>query len=125
MDGFFRFVFLVMILVVPATSFAKESPPTLYTGRDYRDPTTNPLLTRPVQEKPRVVQEVIHPPSLRVQGVIWGGDAPKAIVDETVVTKGDILPSGVEILEISGTGIKVLYRGKIFLLLPNGAVEER
>ena len=103
---------------------SKEKGPVPYLGREYRDPTLNPLLVKPIEEKTEAVKEVVALPSLTVQGVIWGGGSPSAIIDGEVVRKGDTLPGGVAILDISGAGIKVLYRGKIFTILPQGVVEE-
>ena len=102
----------------------KAKRPVPYLGRDYRDPTLNPLLSKPAQEETTAVKEVVTLPPISIQGVVWGGSSPNAIIDGRVVRKGDTLPEGVEILDISGAGIKVLYRGKIFTILPQGVVEE-
>lgn len=99
--------------------------PSPYLGREHRDPTLNPLLSKAVQKGSKVAVEVIRLPSLTVQGVIWGEDEAKAIIEERVVAKGDVLPEGIEVLDISGAGIKVLYKGKIFTVLPQGVVEEK
>ena len=101
----------------------KEKGPVPYLGREYRDPTLNPLLSRPAQEE-TAVKEVVTLPSISIQGIIWGGSAPSAIIDGQVVRKGDTLSEGIQVLDISGAGIKVLYRGKIFTILPQGVVEE-
>lgn len=114
----------IILSTFMTTAFAKEKTPILYTGRAHRDPTLNPLLGKSVSQKTHAAPELVRLPYLTIQGVIWGGGTPQAIVDNRVVVKGDILPGGIEILDISGTGIKVLYRGKIFTLLPQGAVEE-
>ena len=106
--------------------FAKEKDPILYRGREYRDPTVNPLLSKPVvQEEQEKVREFVTLPSLTIQGIVWGGNFPRAIIDRQVVTKGDVLPEGIEILDISEKGIKMLYRGKIFNVLSKGVVEEK
>ncbi len=97
----------------------QEKGPVIYEGHLYRDPTLNPLLPRAVQEA-SIVSEAIKLPALSVQGIVWGEDNPQAIIDGRVVAKGDLLPDGVEILDISKKGIKLLYRGKIFTLLPEG-----
>lgn len=115
---------LVGVIWFAPEPLAKERDSMLYRGRDYRDPTVNPLLSRPVQEESPSVKEYVTLPTLMIQGVIWGGDAPRAIIDGQVVRKGDTLPDGIDVLDISGAGIKVLYRGKIFTILPQGVVEE-
>lgn len=94
-----------------------------YIGREHRDPTANPLLSLPSPKTK--LEEVVRLPSLQIQGIIWGGSSPQAIINEQVVAKGDVIAGGVEILDISKGGIKVIYRSKIFTLLPKGAVEEK
>ena len=141
-----RFFFLILVFLLGTTlgevpsAFAKKEllskskkvekvfisrGPSPYLGREHRDPTLNPLLSRTVQKESKAPVEVVKLPDLTVQGVIWGKDAAKAIIEKRVVAKGDILPEGIEILDISGAGIKVLYKGKIFTVLPQGVVEER
>jgi len=131
--GWQRSAFLIQgvllggLILFPTGVFAKdvkEKSSTLYRGRDYRDPTLNPLLSKPAQES-KAVTEVVRLPSLTVQGVMWGTDSPRAIINKQVVVKGDVLPEGIEVLDISKAGIKVLYREKIFTLLPKGAIEEK
>jgi len=110
----------------PKETKEKEKDLIRYTGREVRDPTANPLLSFPTPAtKETKVEEVVRLPSLQIQGIIWGGGNPQAIIDEQVVAKGDMIAGGVEILDISKSGIKVIYRGKIFMLLPKGVVEER
>lgn len=122
--GLVSFLGVAALGTLPA-SFAKEKDPLLYRGREYRDPTVNPLLSKPVvEEETEVVKDYVSLPPVTIQGVFWGGEAPRAIIDGAVVRKGDVLPDGIEVLDISGAGIKVLYRGKIFTILPQGVVEE-
>lgn len=140
-----KFLFLILVFLFETVlgeaplAFAKKEPlfkkketvlisrgPSSYLGREHRDPTLNPLLSRAVvQKEAKAAVEIVRLPALTVQGVIWGKDAAKAIIEERVVAKGDILPEGIEVLDISGAGIKVLYKGKIFTVLPQGVVEER
>ncbi len=123
-----RFPLLVLALLNTAfvceSIFAKENAPLNYKGRDYRDPTVNPLLARPAQENQAPAKEFVKLPAVSIQGVVWGGEMPSAIIGGSVVRKGDTLPEGIEILDITGTGVKGLYRGKIFNILPQGVVEE-
>ena len=127
-------ILLGCLVLLSTTAFAKgaaKEPKEIkeknlirYTGRENRDPTANPLLTlQNPNQKP--IEEVVRLPSLQIQGIIWGGSSPQAIINEQVVSKGDVIAGGVEILDISKGGIKVIYRGKIFTLLPKGVVEER
>ena len=56
-------------------------------------------------------------PSFAVQGLVWGGSMPQAVVDNQVVKVGDVIQDA-EIVEISKDGIKLLYNKKIYKLAP-------
>lgn len=58
------------------------------------------------------VQEGPKPslPSLTVQGIIWGGSMPCAIINNKVVKQGDRIDK-VEIIKIEKGSIEVLYKG--------------
>ncbi|MFH1858062.1 MAG: hypothetical protein ABH845_04080 [Candidatus Omnitrophota bacterium] len=120
-----QFIFVTgLLLFLSAGVLVKETSATSYTGREYRDPTRSPLFVKPASEEAKPTVDIVRLPLLSIQGIIWGGDSPRAIIDGQVVAKGEILPEGVEILDISNAGIKVLYRGKIFTLNPPGRAEE-
>jgi hypothetical protein len=59
-------------------------------------------ISSPVEKKPL--------PELKVQGVIWGGNFPQAIVNNKVLKVGDTV-EGVEIKSIDKKGITVLFEG--------------
>ena len=124
-----QYVLIGAVMLVATTSpLAKEKEkakgPTIYTytGRQYRNPTLNPLLPSSSQESKS--PEVVNLPAVAIQGIVWG-PSPKAIINNHVVSKGDILSQGIEVLEISKGSVKVLYREKIFTLLPKGVIEEK
>jgi hypothetical protein len=54
-------------------------------------------------------------PSFAVQGLLWGGSLPQAVIDNQVVKVGDVIQDA-EIVEISKDGVKVLYNKKIYKL---------
>ncbi len=56
-------------------------------------------------------------PAFNVQGIVWGGAVPQAVIDDQVVKIGDIVQDA-EIVEISKDGIKVLYNKRIYKLGP-------
>ncbi len=56
----------------------------------------------PVEKKPL--------PALTVQGVIWGGNFPQAIINNKVLKVGDTI-EGVKIKAIAKEGIIVLFEG--------------
>ena len=57
---------------------------------------------KPVEKKPL--------PALTVQGVIWGGNFPQAIINNKVLKVGDTI-EGVKIKAIAKEGITVLFEG--------------
>jgi hypothetical protein len=54
-----------------------------------------------------------------VQGIIWGGRVPQAIINDKVVTIGDLI-DGAEILSIEKAGITLSFNGAIFDLAAPG-----
>lgn len=49
-------------------------------------------------------------PTLTVQGIIWGGSVPCAIINNKVVKQGDSIEE-VELIKIKKESIEVLYQG--------------
>ncbi|MDD5155347.1 MAG: hypothetical protein PHF11_02545 [Candidatus Omnitrophica bacterium] len=64
----------------------------------------------------------VPPPSLSVQGIIWGGKMPLAIIDNKVVKVGDTV-SDAKIVSIGKSGIEVIFKNYIFTL-PSPAAEQ-
>ena len=50
-------------------------------------------------------------PPLDIQGIVWGGRLPQAIINNQVVKIGDLV-SGVRVVDISKKGITVFYSGR-------------
>lgn len=80
-----------------------------YTAEGLRDPFESYLIKEKavgIKEKGAAVGQVL--PSLVVQGIIWGGSFPQAIINDKVVKIGDEVERA-RILEISKEGVVVLY----------------
>ena len=58
--------------------------------------------------------------SLKVTGLVWGAQMPKAIIDGNVVGIGDTVKEA-KILDISKVGIMFDYKGKQYLMKREGA----
>jgi hypothetical protein len=107
----------------PASPQTPASPPA-YTAFTLRDPFSNPLLelTRPVQAgasgsgaaSPGTPQAgsspVRPPPELNVQGILWGGTEPKAIINDQVYGVRDVV-AGSQILRIDRDGVLIDHYG--------------
>lgn len=80
-----------------------------YTAEGLRDPFESYLIKEKaagIKEEGAAVEQVL--PSLVVQGIIWGGSFPQAIINDKVVKIGDEV-EGARILEISKEGVVVFY----------------
>ncbi|MFH1441407.1 MAG: hypothetical protein ABIH18_05155 [Candidatus Omnitrophota bacterium] len=60
-------------------------------------------------------EEIFNPPGLSIQGLIWGGIEPCAIINEEVKKEGEDI-EGVKILKIKKEGLELLYEGKKYNL---------
>lgn len=66
-----------------------------------------------VPQAPPQRRPPVPPPSLSIQGIVWGGDRPQAIIGGKVVGVGDTV-QGVKIVSIRKSGIDVLSGGRKF-----------
>ncbi len=93
-------------------------PPPAYTAHAMRDPFTDlfPKAAPPPGPDPAATlpggkeEPAVKPPTLRVAGVIWGGDAPKAIINGQVYGVNDMV-QGARILHIGQDGVTVEHAG--------------
>lgn len=83
-----------------------------YGAQGLRDPFL-PLITEKKTEGASLSQqiEVKSLPALTVQGLIWGGAFPQAIINNKVVKVGDTIGE-VKIIEISKEGVTVLFANR-------------
>lgn len=139
MAGFFAIVFIFGLLVfdifATPTEFEamkkmseaeKATPqtdaivrPTVeYTAADSKDPFQKPIVDAtppPGNEAPVTGLPERQLPSLTVQGVIWGGKLPLAIINDKVVKVGDIIEEA-KIISIDRDGISVFFKDKQYNL---------
>jgi len=95
---------------------ALERPARQYTAEALRDPFLNPFAAKEVAlgaAKKGAQSKAL--PSLVVQGVIWGGRLPQAIINNRVVKEGDNI-EGVEIIKINQDGVLASYGAAPFNL---------
>ncbi len=53
--------------------------------------------------------------AIKLQGLIWGGNVPQAIVNESVVKTGDVVDN-MQIIEITKDGVSVLFNNRVYNL---------
>ena len=123
--------FFIFFLVMSVYAFAEQErfsevivkPNVEYKAEDLRDPFQSPFVPReaPVPG-PGVLAAPEAPPSLEIQGIIWGGDFPQAIINNKVVKIGDTI-EGVEIMDINQSGV-VVVSGDYTYNLPSPAQKQ-
>jgi len=112
---------LLVFSIIGQGGFAQEQPDALlrpeqveYRAEDFEDPFGIELIEQPVEKKEEKV-EVRPLPPMEIQGLIWGGNFPQAIVNEKVVKVGDTIEEA-RVIEIRKDGLKVLFQGEEHLV---------
>lgn len=90
-----------------------------------RDPFISVLPEKRAREELKVpeatiVEAMVSPPDISIQGIVWGGKFPQVIINGQVMKEGQVLPgpAAITILSIKAKEVSVLFRGKIFNLQP-------
>jgi hypothetical protein len=98
--------------------------PAVYLAQDLRDPMKSLLPEAPKPQQTTVRQPGVQqlppaPPSLRVQGLLWGGREPQAIINDAVYKVNDVV-KGAKILEITRDGVTIEHLGAPVFYSPTG-----
>lgn len=93
-----------------------------YKSSGLRSPFQSAIIsTQELEAKPQ--EKMLKPlpdlSGLRVQGVIWGGKVPQAIINNNVVRVGDSV-QGAEVVAIEKSNITLSSAGNIFVLPTDG-----
>lgn len=64
-------------------------------------------------EKPSEVEIEITLPDLKIQGIVWGGENPQAIINQKVCNIGSVIDD-VHIVDINKNGVDIFFRGRKF-----------
>lgn len=67
------------------------------------------------QEGPVSAAPKVPLPKFTIQGIVWGGEVPQAIVDNKVVKPGDTIDN-VHIVDINKEGIDIFFNGAQYTL---------
>lgn len=94
---------------IPKVEYKPQSPRDPFQGYVIEEKKQEEVKGKGVEEGP------VSLPGLKVEGIIWGSQLPQAIINNEVVRPGDSV-EGVQIIEISRTGLTVLFKDKIFKL---------
>ncbi len=82
-----------------------------YQAERLKDPFQSALTGEKVGEVQKEGGASAQPPDLRVQGIVWGGNAPQAIVNDKVVNAGDNIGEA-KIIKIDKEGVLVSSGGR-------------
>jgi len=117
---------------VPAQApVVKPTDQARYTASDLRDPLQSllpeprkPEATRPQESHTVSARAPSPPPSLRLEGVVWGGAEPKAIIGQGVYGVGAVV-EGATIKSIGRDGITVEFQGQtMHVAVQQGAAKD-
>lgn len=101
-------------------------PKVQYNAKDYKDPFKAPVVENPDMDgKKEVVPEAPVkagvPPVFTVQGIIYGGNFPQAIINNKVVKIGDTL-NGCRIISIDKDNVGFFFEGTQYSLASPASV---
>jgi len=110
-------------------------PPAVYTAHGLRDPFEALLPAAPeavpqgsapatVAAKPELAPPPAPPPILHVQGLLWGGRTPQAIIGHDVYAVGDVV-AGATIVAIDHRGVGVNHQGALVFYPPEAIDRQR
>lgn len=86
-----------------------------YKAEGLRDPFREEKIETKVKEEPQEEIEVVSLPNIAIQGIVWGGVFPQAIINNKVVKIGDTIGE-TKIIDIGKSGIIVLQENKKYKL---------
>jgi len=89
-----------------------------YTSGSLRDPF-KPYIVKEETKATEYRSTQEPPPKLAIQGIIWGGSLPQAIINNTVVKVGDIIEEA-RVLEINKEGVTVFFKSRQYKLASPG-----
>lgn len=121
---FFSALFIIFGFMPTSSESEVTTRPNLeYKADGLRDPFEGYIVRKEEQKVSTVPsQEVsVSPPTLTVQGIIWGGRLPQAIINNKVVKIGDTI-EGAQIMDIKKKGIVVSFKNREYNLSSPAAV---
>ena len=72
----------------------------------------------PAPDIAQIPSAIIQPPQLQINGLVWNSDRPQAIINNDIVTIGDVVAEA-KILDITRNGVRIEYKGEHFEIDPN------
>ena len=124
------FLFILLVFSPGRIKAAKEVAPEVllkpniveYKSGNMRDPfyqEKKPEVIKKIEEVPVEKKPL---PALKIQGMVWGGDFPQAIINNKVVKIGDTI-EGASIVQINKEGVVILFEKQKYSLPSPGATD--
>jgi len=97
-----------------------------YKAENLKDPFAPVKMKEEVKQQAQVEKKEqvalpLPPPKLEIQGVVWGGYFPQAIINKKVVKIGDLI-EGARITEINKNGVCILFDNQQYNLASPGII---
>lgn len=99
-----------------------QRPNMTYNASDLRDPFQTYIVEEEPEDIARETPNVFQgreaekrAPSLIIQGIVWGGNFPQAIINNKVVKRGETI-EGAFIKEIDKEGVTLIFEGRKYKL---------
>ena len=89
-----------------------------YKAEDLDDPFGEQEVTEPVKEEKVALAP---PPPLTIQGLVWGGRFPQAIMNNKVLRVGDTI-EGARIVDINKEGVVLYFDGQQYNITAPGVM---
>ena len=119
--GFITVAALILLCPLAKAQLKSQSKPVevLYTSADLRDPFLSPFEkgeSRAIQGAGPATVPVLS--NLKVQGMVWGSQMPQAIINNMVLSVGDVI-EGAEIIDVRKDGVYLLFEGRQYIIRPH------
>ena len=113
--------------LIPSAPEPQREAPRTYTVQELRDPLTSlfprpapePVPASPASQTPEA-PAIPPPPTLSVQGIVWGGSTPQAIINDQLYGIGDVV-KGAKIVMIDREGVTMDYHGTALRYSPSSS----
>lgn len=87
-----------------------------YNAANLRDPFDNLIRKdKPVETVSVMAPQETPPPNLIIQGLVWGGEFPQAIINNKVVRENDVIEKA-RIIGIAKEGVSFIFEGRKYKL---------
>ncbi len=108
-----------VVAAMPSADDEPQRPAALTTPT--RDPFVPPATLQPPAHAPGTAAQAAPapdattPPTLKVQGILWGVTPPRAIINDQILTEGDML-EGARVVTITKEGVTVEFAGSQYVV---------